>query len=219
MKPKILLAANLKKETYVEAVEKNGGKATAIYCPEIDLSFDGLILCGGNDTDPEYYGEEIDGAVKIDYERDKTEIAIARAYIEVGKPVMGICRGHQLLNIIFGGTLYQHIPNYLEHQPQTQDCIVNHGVKAKKDSLAEKLYGEEFMVNSYHHQAIKELGKGLKVTAYSDDGTVIEAIEHESLSVLGFQWHPERMCDPLTNGERADGNLIFKYFINLCKGE
>ena len=219
MKPKILLAANLKKETYIEAVEKNGGEAAAVYCPESDLFYDGLILCGGNDTDPKYYGEEINGAVKIDYERDKTEIAVAKAYIEAGKPVMGICRGYQLLNVIFGGTLHQHIPNFLEHQPQKEGQVITHGVKAVKGSLAQRLYGEKFTVNSYHHQAIKDLGKGLKITAYSQDGTVIEAIEHETMPIFGFQWHPERMCDPETNENRADGNLIFKYFIELCKGE
>ena len=216
MKPKILVAAKLKKEFYVEAVENNGGEATAIYCPEVDLSYDGLILCGGSDTAPEYYGEEINGAVNIDYERDRTEIAVAKAYIEAGKPIMGICRGHQLLNIIFGGTIVQHLPNYIEHQPQEEGQLIFHGAKAEKDTLVHKFYGEEFEINTFHHQAIKDLGKGLKITAYSQDGTVAEAIEHESLPIIGFQWHPERMCNPETNGDRADGNLIFKYFIDLC---
>lgn len=219
MKPKILLAANLNKETYIEAVEKNGGVATAVYCPKIDLSYDGLILCGGCDTGPKYYGEEIDGAVNIDLERDETEIAVAKAYIKAGKPVMGICRGHQLINIILGGTLHQHIPNYLEHQPQTTEQKIFHGAKSEIGSLVEKFYGKEFAVNSYHHQAVKELGNGLKATAMSEDNTVIEAFEHEALPIFGFQWHPERMCDPETNEAYADGNLIFKYFIKLCKGE
>ena len=209
MKPKILVAAKLKSETYVAAVEKNGGIATAIYCPSVDLSYDGLILCG----------EEINGAVKIDYERDRTEAAVAKAYIKAGKPVMGICRGHQLLNIVLGGTIHQHIPNYLEHQPQEVGQLIFHGAKAEKDTLVHKFYGENFTINTFHHQAIKDLADGLKITAYSEDGTVIEAIEHESLPIIGFQWHPERMCDYETNGNNADGNLIFKYFIDLCKGE
>lgn len=215
MKPKILVAANLKKETYVEAVEKNGGIATAIYCPEVDLSYDGLILCGGNDTDPQYYGEEINGAVKIDYERDRTEMAIAKAYIEAGKPIMGICRGHQLLNIALGGNIIQHLDNYLEHQPQEEGQVIYHSTNAEEGSLAYKFWGKEFETNSYHHQAIKDLGQGLKVTAFSDNGQVIEAIEHESLPIIGVQWHPERMCDEAE--ARADGNLIFKYFIELCR--
>lgn len=219
MKPRILVAAKLKQETYVEAVEKNGGEATAIYCPEVDLSYDGLLLCGGSDTAPEYYGEEINGAVNIDYERDRTEIAVAKAYIEAGKPVMGICRGHQLINIILGGTIVQHLDNYLGHQPQTEGQVIFHTATADKGSLTHKFCGNEFEINSYHHQAINELGDGLKATAYSDNGTVIEAIEHESLPIIGFQWHPERMCDPETNENRADGNLIFKYFIDLCRGK
>lgn len=218
MKPRILVAANLKKETYVEAVEKNGGEATAVYCPEVDLSYDGLILCGGNDSDPKYYGEEINGAVKIDYERDRTEIALARAYIEAGKPIMGICRGHQLLNIILGGTIVQHLENYLEHQPQEEGQVIYHSTNAEEGSLAYKFWGEEFETNSYHHQAINKLGDGLKATAFSNNGTIIEAIEHESLPIIGVQWHPERMCEE-TDSNRADGNLIFKHFIDLCKGE
>jgi len=216
MKPRILVAAKLKKESYVAAVEKNGGIADAVYCPEVDLSYDGLILCGGSDTDPNYYGEEINGAVNIDYDRDRTEMAVAKAYIEAGKPILGICRGHQLLNIALGGNIIQHLDNYLGHQPQKEGEVIIHPVKADEGSLAYKFWGGEFETNSYHHQAMKDLAKGLKATAFSDNGTVIEAVEHESLPIIGIQWHPERMCEE-TDSKRADGNLIFKYFIDLCR--
>jgi len=105
MKPRILVVGKFKTEAYLAAIEKNGGIGTAVYCQDVDLSYDGLLICGGCDSHPKYYGEEINGAVNIDDDRDRTEIAVAKAYIEAGKPVFGICRGHQLLNIILGGTI------------------------------------------------------------------------------------------------------------------
>lgn len=215
-KPKILLSGNKNLQDYVEAVGGVGGIAVAKYLPEIDTDYDGLILCGGNDVNPEYYGEDIDGAVNIDYERDKVEFALLKAFVEAKKPVMGICRGSQLINIFFGGTLHQHLENANEHT-SFADYAITHKVNAVKGSIAEKLYGNDFMANSLHHQAVKKTGEGLVVTMMSADNTVVEGFEHKVLPIFATQWHPERMCFSKRNEETVDGSAIFDYFIQMCK--
>ena len=216
MKPRILLSGKSKLSNYSDAVNYAGGIATAKYLPEIDTSYDGLILCGGNDSDPKYYGEEINGSVNIDYKRDEVEFALADAFIKAGKAVMGICRGHQLLNIYFGGSLYQDLKNAKEHS-SFADYDLIHTVTAKKESIAEQLYGNTFTVNSFHHQAIKKLGENLTPTIFSGD--IIEGFEHKTLKVFGVQWHPERMCCSNKRDDTVDGAEIFKYFIQLCKNK
>ena len=210
------MSASKNFEVYCDAVNGCGGIATAKYLPEIDTSYDGLILCGGNDSDPKYYGEEINGAVNIDYNRDAVELALADSFIKAGKAVMGICRGHQLLNIYFGGTLYQDLENAKEHS-SFADYDLIHTVTAQKGSVAERLYGDSFTVNSYHHQGIKKLGENLIPTIFSGD--IIEGFEHSTLKVFGVQWHPERMCCSNKRYDTVDGAEIFKYFIELCKNK
>lgn len=214
MKPKILLSANNNKQYYIDAVNLSGGEATCEYLPRVDLSFDGLILCGGNDIDPKYYGEEFGGSVNIDASRDEAEFELAKAFIEAGKPVLGICRGSQLLNVYFGGSLIQHLPNADIHTNKS-DYYITHEVSAEKGSVLEKLYGENFRINSSHHQAVKKLGAGLVATAFY--GEVVEGFEHKSLPVFAVQFHPERMCYSQQREDTVDGAPIFEYFINLCK--
>ena len=216
MNPRILLAAKQKKENYAEAVKACGGIPILEYNPEELDGFAGLILCGGNDIDPDYYGEPINGSVNIDRERDAAEFALAKAFLKAGKPVLGICRGYQLLNILFGGTLHQHIETAGMHQANENGDMV-HPVIAKSGSIVAGLYGERFMVNSSHHQAVKMLGEGLLVTMKSEDG-VIEGFEHKSLAVFGVQWHPERMCCAHRRADTVDGIEIFRYFMDLVKG-
>lgn len=215
MKPKILLAAKINTQYYVDAVNNLGGIAEAKYLPEVDTSYDGLLLCGGSDTHPKFYGQEINGAVDIDIARDEAEYALCKAYIEARKPVFGICRGYQLINIVFGGDMYQHIESASRHTSGAETDLV-HKVVAEEDSILYKLYGKEFSVNSHHHQAINNVAEGFKITAVSDDG-VIEAIQHEKLPVFGVQWHPERMCFNAKREDTVDGSEIIKVFIDMCK--
>ncbi len=214
MKPKILLCANQKTQNYVDAVNGCGGEAEAFYCPEVLTDYDGLILCGGNDIDPKYYGEEINGSVNIDSRRDTAEFAVARAFLEAEKPILGICRGSQLINILLGGSMCQHIENANEHIA-TEFGDNRHIATAQRDSLCYRLYGEEFFINSAHHQAIKRLGEGLTATMHAGD--IIEGFQHKTLPIIGVQWHPERMCFSQKRNDTVDGSRLFEAFIEMCK--
>ena len=207
MSPKILVLANRKKENYIKAVEKCGGVAILDYENGIE-GFDGLLLCGGNDIHPSYYGQEVNGARDFDNERDEREFRITKAFIDTGKPILAICRGMQLLNAVLGGTLIQDIDEKGVHSsPLGIDLI--HSVTA--NGVLTELYGETVQVNSFHHQAIDRLGDGLIINGTC--GNIIEGVEHRSKPYLAVQFHPERM-----NGSNTDDGLkIFRHFIKLCR--
>lgn len=213
-KMKILLAGDKNMEAYVQAVALAGGLPDAQRLPPVNTDYDGLLLCGGNDIDPAFYGEEIDGAVEIHRERDDAEMALVKAYLAAGKPIFGICRGLQLLNVYFGGSLHQDLADACIHTNK-EDYSTAHGVTAVPGGLCHGLYGEEFAINSYHHQGIKALGKGLRVDARS--GELIEAVVHETMPVMAVQWHPERMCGEYRREDTADGLPLFQYFLELCE--
>ena len=212
---RILLSGKTNLQYYIDAVNGVGAEADAKYLPDIDTSYDGLILCGGNDIEPSRYNEAVDGAIEIDRDRDQVELDLLKAYIDAGKPVMGICRGFQLINIFFGGSLYQDLPEASLHTNKT-DYYTTHFVKATKNSIIGKIYGTSFSVNSAHHQAVKVLGNGLDAAAFWKD-KYVEAYEHKSLPIFGVQWHPERMCGEHARNDTVDGSKIFEYFIDLCK--
>ncbi len=212
---RILLSGNTNLQYYFDAVNAAGGEAIAKYPPDISADYDGLILCGGGDVDPKYYNQEINGSVKIDAERDTVEFALLKAFVENKKPVLGICRGHQLINVYFGGSLYQDIPERNLHINR-QDFYIAHDVTSKENSVVHNLYGPMFTVNSSHHQAIDRLGKDLIATAYWNN-QYVEAIEHNSLPIYGMQWHPERMCVNQRRNDTVNGIEFFNWFINVCK--
>lgn len=179
---------------------------------------DGIMLCGGMDIHPIYYGEEPHEELGfVNSKEDEYQIKIARMTLNLHKPILGICRGHQLLNIVCGGTLYQdmsEVPrNTIKHDQMSKRYEPYHSVNIEKGSKLEKILGSSTLVNSLHHQCIKELGAGLKATAYAKDG-VIEAIEMPDRDfVMGFQWHPEEMAM-----HRNENMLeIFKEFIKESK--
>ena len=215
-KTKILLSTSaVSASNYINAVEGVGAVAVAKYLPKVDTGYDGLILCGGADIDPKYYGEDIDGSVGIDKERDEAEFALLRAYVDRGKPVLGICRGHQLINVYFGGSLYQDLPEARMHRSiMGVDSV--HNVTIAEGSILRELYGTSAVTNSSHHQAVKTLGKGLRATAYWNN-KYIEAYEHTSLPIFGVQWHPERMCFGNARDDTVCGAKIFEYFVSLCE--
>lgn len=214
MKPKILLSVNSKKENYINAINNCGAVAVSQYCSEDCDGYDGLLLCGGNDIDPLYYGEEMNGSVDIDKKRDASEFELVKAFVEKKKPIMGICRGLQLLNVAFGGNLCQHIENADKHGALTDDLV--HNVTADSKSFLYDIYGEKFAVNSHHYQAIKKVADDFTVIAKADNDT-IEAIMHKELPIFAVQWHPERMCFLEKRNDTVDGAELFNYFIEICK--
>jgi len=161
---------------------------------------DGLLLQGGSDVSPESYGQRpLDPAWNGDRVRDRYEIELLREFVSQGKPVLGVCRGAQLINVAFGGTLYQDIatqvPGAIAHRdPEIYDELA-HAVRLVPGSALAQLYpgaGEEHEVSSIHHQAVDALGDGIIVEARSVPDRVIEAIRWTGSSyVVGVQWHPE----------------------------
>lgn len=209
-------------QNYAEVIVRAGGiplLAINENCIEdyADLA-DGLLLSGGKDVEPKLYGQELKyDFVLTEPQRDNLEFKLLKAFVDHKKPVFGICRGFQVMNVFFGGTLYQDIPDQLggEHSKG-----VNHDVKLNKDSILGHLFGESLTVNSYHHQALDQLGNGLVAAAWSDANghEITEAIEHESLPVWSVQWHPERMTGETTNPETCvDSMPIIQHFIDQCK--
>jgi putative glutamine amidotransferase len=192
--------------TYIGAIQRAGGLAVMIP-PDggfeddpdqmLDL-LDGLILAGGNDIDPACYGAERHPETGITLpERDRSELALARRAIERDMPVLGICRGMQLINVAFGGTLRQHLPDELGHEEhrRTPGSFEgsDHDVRLTPGSLAARAAGEELHgTKSHHHQGVGLVGEGLEVTGISVLDDLPEALEApDRRFVLGVQWHPE----------------------------
>lgn len=165
----------------------------------IDL-IDGLLLTGGHDVDPSRYNTEPHKHLEATFpQRDAFDLALIDAAIKKGIPILGICRGMQILNIYFGGTLYQDLEseypdNLIQHIQKTTFNFPIHKIQVEKDSHLFTILGEEASVNSFHHQAVKVVGDGLHVVAKSSDG-IIEALESDNpdMDILALQWHPETM--------------------------
>jgi putative glutamine amidotransferase len=158
---------------------------------------DGLLLSGGPDINPRFYGEQpLAGLGEIDEDLDRMELEIAGMAFQKDLPILAICRGIQVLNVSLGGTLYQDMPNQVQgsiNHTQTADKGTNtHSISIEiKTSLHRIFKRKEIWVNGKHHQAIKDLAPGLTVSAKASDG-IIEAVEHHKKQfVMGVQWHPE----------------------------
>lgn len=155
-------------------------------------TFDGFLFSGGLDVDPSYYGEEKQfDSVEIDAERDRFEAALFRLVLETKKPILGVCRGLQLINVMLGGTLVQHMDGHRQDAPNP---VPTHRVTVENGTRLREILGDgEIAVNSFHHQAVKVLADELRASAFADDGTVegAESISHPFL--VGVQWHPELM--------------------------
>ena len=219
MLPRILISAATPKPdaalNYENAVRAAGGDFVTRYCPEVDLSFDGLLLTGGGDVDPARYGQPDRGSLPPDPERDQTELALVKACIAAGKPILGICRGCQVLNVALGGTLVQDLGEHLNLFHRRVDADKVHPVRAQQGSVLHALYGPLFHVNSAHHQAVDVPGTGAVITARSESG-VAEGLELPGKPVLGVQFHPERLTGAHLHPDAVDGGAIFQWFIGQC---
>ncbi|MDR2530296.1 MAG: gamma-glutamyl-gamma-aminobutyrate hydrolase family protein [Oscillospiraceae bacterium] len=200
---RILIAASaVERAGNVGAAAEAAGYETAASLDCVEPSeFDALILPGGDDVEPLFYGETIRGSTDVNPEIDRKQFALLACFMAASKPVLGICRGLQLLNVWFGGTLIQDLPIDLRlvHSRDAAGCLRIHSTRIAEGSVLTSLFGTELDVTSAHHQGIARLGKGLTAIQWSCDG-VIEGIVHNSCPILGVQWHPERMSDLQTMG-------------------
>ena len=182
-------------------IERGGAKAVKITSLKVNpAKYDGLVLPGGGDVNPKLYGaKKHSRTYGISATLDKLQIGLVRKFSKAGKPVIGLCRGNQVINVAFGGSLYQHIKGW--HKGSRT-------VKIKKGSWLYGIFGSSEKTSHYHHQCVLRLGKGLVATQWDAKDKRIEAIEHESLPVYGLQWHPE--------GMGARGTKVAKKFLRVC---
>lgn len=205
---------------YLDAIVAAGGIPTVLspiiddkYISEMVDFFDGFMFCGGGDIDPLYYGEEKNENVKnICSIRDQFEEKLFHCAYSCGKPVLGICRGMQIINVFLGGNLHQHIEAHIQKESRHTKT---HEVFIADGTLLKRITGDKaILVNSFHHQAVKELANCLTVDAVSEDGYVEAFHQEKHRFLLGLQWHPESYFEL---DESAD--KVFKAFINSCNNK
>ena len=209
------------RENYFTSIEESGGIGVGIPHNMKDIisllyKIDGLVITGGNfDIDPNKFGEtSVHQTVKLKENRTNFELLAAEIMLKQNKPVLGICGGEQLINVLYKGSLIQHIPdeikNPIEHEQKNPRHEPGHSVRIKDNTKLHNIIStNDIMVNSAHHQAIKTPGNGLIVNALSADG-IIEGIEDPTKNFcIGVQWHPEFFI------QGADIKLL-KAFINAC---
>jgi putative glutamine amidotransferase len=210
MKNSILIAApesaRSKYGNYTAALERAG--LTALFAPGGSKHLPdcaALLLPGGADLAPRYYRQPNCGSRNIDDSLDSLQFALMSRFAALRKPVLGICKGAQVINVFFDGTLIQDLPSDLTAiHAQKDGSDRTHYAQAEPSSFLSEIYNSpQIKVNSAHHQAIDALGTSLRAVQYASDGT-IEAVQHASLPVYGVQWHPERL--PIT------GNALFDWF-------
>lgn len=226
MKPKIALLSRINDERYTLNQAYYDGLSTAgadcIILPPMSKEnlhlfleqCDGLLVPGGNDVNPKTYDEMNDGSFPIEDDIEVLDLEAIRYMVEHKKPIFGICRGLQIINVAFGGTLYQDLPTQtdtsLDHNYSLNNKapLQGHRIKIDADSHLFTLLGAELEVNSYHHQGIKDLAPNLKASAYAEDG-LVEALETEG--ILAVQWHPERMTSLMPF------QALFNDFVSKCR--
>ena len=209
---------------YLDSVEQAGGipicipNATEETVEALLSIVDGLLLIGGEDVDPFLFGEEPHQKIgRIVRQRDDSDLLLMKHAFEKQMPILGVCRGAQVMNVAFGGTIIQDIPSQVEnalgHKQLSKRGALAHSVKVLTPKFKAIFEDDEFRVNTFHHQSVDELGKGLVLSAIAKDG-VIEGIEHESHPYcVAVQWHPEELA-PVGD---VYAQRLFKSFVDACK--
>jgi Predicted glutamine amidotransferases len=205
-----------KYQNYLNIISHCGGEY--VFSTNINLSenCDGLLLLGGGDVQAHLYEQESISCFQIDPLRDSDEIALIHKFEKSRRPILGICRGTQIINVAFGGTLIQDISSADRHVhiPETGDQV--HSVTAEEFSFLYEIYGKSFSVNSAHHQAVDKVANDFLITTISNDN-IIESIENQEKKVYGVQFHPERMSLNHRRKDTIDGRYIFDFFLKSCK--
>ncbi len=203
---------------YIESLARAGARMRWVELSDPEqavqdaLTCDGLLLPGGGDMDPKFYGQaRIPACGEPNLLRDAAEPLLLRAFLAADKPVLGICRGIQVMNAVLGGDLYQDIKPF-EHLPHNGHWAKVHTVTVRRGTLLSRILGQDtVLVNSQHHQAVDRVAPGFTLAALSEDG-IVEAIEKPDAGFcLGVQWHPEWLsdADPAMQG-------LFDAFVNAC---
>lgn len=215
--------------TYACAIANAGGVPIVLLPGEIDIhlaSFvDGIVLAGGKDVHPHRYKKDFDPAIEpiVDEPRDHLEFAILQIALERGLPVLGVCRGLQLINVAFGGTLHQNLPGHAKfgktvHFPEKARDHLAHKVTPTSGHLQAILGSNSFLVNSIHRQGIATLGDGLSATVLAEDG-LIEGVETDDGQVLAVQWHPEELASTQNQSAALFTELVLRASARIKKGE
>ena len=206
---------------YTASLRRAGAKAVWIETDDLGkaiqemLACDGLLLSGGEDVNPAFYGQTAtEKCGKIVPARDHAEMKMLEAFLSTGKPILGICRGEQLMNVFFGGTLHQDIADVATscHDDYPRKNRGNHEVSVTRGTKLAEIMGQEtFLANSLHHQAVDKVAPALILAATSEDG-IVEGIEHPVHPFcIGVQWHPEHMSAYSKLQRR-----IFDAFVDAC---
>lgn len=201
---------------YLRALEHLNARGVVVYGIRDVNDYDGLLLPGGWDADPALYGQPNTACEGVNRALDDLQMHALDVFTTARKPVLGICRGLQMINVFFGGSLIQDLPTSARHDWDEGDNRDKaHMTRATPGCFLERLYGERFPTNSAHHQAVDRPGDGIVAVQWSDDG-VVEGIVHTSLPVWGVQWHPERMCFENARADTVDGSKLIKMFLSEC---